>query len=357
VGVSSREELLERVRRAKEEELDIKWGEVLDPGSIRVVYATDLHLWHNNPTNRTGNYAQDVLEKIGHIVRFAASEYADLLIFGGDLTDRVEIPVWIANAFTALLQPYLAGGGNVLLCVGEHDTYGRNANEYVRGLLGNLELYGIALQGQVRVAYRAQHDQGLWKSTYDFPSGQLNVAAIPAPSNEAQLGPSLASLAEVQGADLVCLHHAVTPDDVQWAHAHPSDLPKMENSVILCGHVHVPWTYENIYAPGSVGRTEYTEAGRTPQFLLITKVGEAIEVTAHNLPCRDDAFVVPTQRRSLARKVGEARKKLFGRAREQEGSGRIDLASHLEARIREEDEDIQCAARECFLEARMGGKP
>ena len=291
--------------------------EIVQPkGGVRIIFATDLHLWPNNPANRQGNYAADMLSKAAQVFAYASARKAQLVIWGGDLTHRPEhgglvsaVTCRLLNPFLSCMLEYVAQGGKVIFNVGEHDVDGREAGTYIYGPLGMLEMVGDtfvqtdqrrSVVHNVAVGYDDANPNGIFTSQLDINGFPLGIACVPCqPNTEADVE-ALQRLSDFSDSSIhiIVLHQPIHPGQPPWPHVNPEDLPIYPGQIVLCGHVHEtfdPIRTANdgiVLIPGALARRSIDEAARIPTFVEI-ELGSAIKFRAVTHIPGDELFREP----------------------------------------------------------------
>lgn len=267
-------------RRKKEME-----GTVASP--VRVVFATDFHLWHTPPVNRTDDYFSEVFGKLGQVLEEAVVADADIVILGGDLFHRPSPRLVDVNVVASLLSGFMKTNGiPVLACVGEHDIFGRQVSSYPAGHLGVLSFIGASIGADL------DEPGNLYTTRISKRGGPgIVVACLPAPEtrNDVDVLRSLNALWDKveHSSDpprVICFHHAIDSRDVPWTHIHPEDLMVPANSLVLCGDTHSGpdvFDLENgskVVIPGAASRRTIDEKDRKPHFVIAEVDNETVSV-------------------------------------------------------------------------------
>lgn len=296
----------------------------VDKQGVDILFATDLHLNVNAPTNRLDDYGMAMVAKMVYVFQYATEHDIDLVIFGGDFGHRPGLPVRLVNPITAALVDYIRPtnqrpfGGQVILCVGSHDLHGHNVLTYPQGPLGTLELAGANPTPRVHIGADPTKPFAIALNRLRFRGGDIGVACVPEQQTESDMIESLNSLIHLQDkVQIVCLHHPICLNDHPMNHVHPDDVLTGPKQAVLCGHIHWPQgvyrsTRGSVFVmPGSMARREHTDRDRQPQMAHL-HIGPKSGIELLRIPCASGSsvFTVPemdTKTESVARRVEAAK--------------------------------------------------
>jgi len=97
----------------------------------KFIFITDLHLSATGPRSRTDNYVEALLGKLKYVIKKCYKTDVTHLLLGGDLFDHPSIGDKVAGAVAKLFtEAYNEFGLNVYAIIGNHDVYGKNADNY-----------------------------------------------------------------------------------------------------------------------------------------------------------------------------------------------------------------------------------
>lgn len=90
---------------------------------MKFIFLTDTHIKGKNPYNRTGNFYQDVMEKIKETINIARDKKCDFIVHGGDLYDS---PIVSLNMCDELVDMIENSKIKWYIVRGNHDEIGHN---------------------------------------------------------------------------------------------------------------------------------------------------------------------------------------------------------------------------------------
>ena len=107
---------------------------------MKIGYITDTHARSETPEGRTDNFNKSLflkMEEAGHIFN---SEGCDVILHGGDLGDKPDIPYSVYNDLAKVLK---AWNKPIYGIIGSHDYYGYEIKSLKRTAAGALHTSGI----------------------------------------------------------------------------------------------------------------------------------------------------------------------------------------------------------------------
>lgn len=107
---------------------------------MKLLYFTDTHIRPDNPKSRKDNFLDTLLEKFMELVSVIKNEKIDLVLHGGDLFERPDIPIPIATQFIKIIQKFEVP---FYMITGNHDMFAQNPNTISRTILGMLNSIDI----------------------------------------------------------------------------------------------------------------------------------------------------------------------------------------------------------------------
>jgi len=259
------------------------------------LFVTDLHnrSERDNPKGRTDNYAKALLSKQEELGQMIVDHSVDVLLMGGDLFDRFDVPTGVINDVGAIWKAYPCRKIGV---VGSHDYNGFQMKTLRRTALGNLFINGnIELVGNgsdtfpsvIPVEYMAGNGRMFRTLITGTPH---SVRLAERPQNFFTAPPLENSII------IHMIHGDVFPTSVPWPHQTLVNIhPFITADVVLCGHIHCGWTrtikefneksttQNTLYVnSGSLGRTENGKCRNIRGFLFsIDPVQRVIESTKY----------------------------------------------------------------------------
>ncbi len=229
---------------------------------MNIGYFTDVHARATTPEGRSDNFRDSIFSKMRSLKEIWKKHDVDFVVCGGDLFDSPEPPYSILNEMQNILKSW---DRNIISAIGSHDYFGYQLRSFDRTALGNLHGGGI-----------------------------IKVLGLPGESNEIVLENSQLSVRIVfnnhtywleekpeelsvkknsENITIQVVHGSIVSKSVPYPHILCKNF-KTESDIILCGHIHHPWSEEvdggTFINPGSVGRLENTGEYRVPKVLIIT---------------------------------------------------------------------------------------
>lgn len=230
----------------------------------KIIFCTDPHLRASRPISRLdGNFLAVQLSKVDEIAQIAEAEKVDLVIWGGDIFDRPDVPhsvvVRTIRAFRKFRQPVYSVCGN-------HDCFGYNSSTEDAAAIGVLfesgavkKLNVLTLPG-VRVYGMHAYDDTRWVIPEGAGVGILvahkMLTNIPIPGSDCLL---IKNVDQETNADIVLSGDIHTPHMVRTARK--------------------GW-YIN---PGSMTRMSIADRERQPQIAMVNINGSEIECEFRSL--------------------------------------------------------------------------
>ena len=237
---------------------------------MRVLFLSDTHLGIDLPARprvQRTRRGEDFFRNFERALTPALAGQVDVVLHGGDLLFRSQVPAWLAEAALAPLRRVAASGIPVLLVPGNHER-------------GRISHPLLAVHPNLYLFDRPR--------TVTIAAGRLRAsfAGFPyAARVRARFAGLLAAARRGEGeADVrvLCLHQCVEgatcgPGDFTFSDGEDvvraADLPR-DVAVVLSGHIHrhqvlrAPGLPDVVYA-GSVERTSFAEAGETKGVVLL----------------------------------------------------------------------------------------
>lgn len=235
----------------------------------RFLFITDIHnkSERDNPKGRTDNFAKALLLKQEELGQLIITHGVDVLLMGGDLFDRFDVPTGVINDVSAIWKTYKCRKIGV---VGSHDYNGFQIKTLRRTGLGNLfvnDNIEIVSNGQDMFpsVLPVEYMSGDGVLSRVLITGTPHTSRLVERLNNFYTAPPLEQSIIVQ-----MIHGDVFPTAVPWPHRTITEVhPFITADVVLCGHIHCGWsnpiqlqndksvTGRTLYVnPGSMGRTE-----------------------------------------------------------------------------------------------------
>ncbi|MCX7951783.1 MAG: metallophosphoesterase [Clostridiales bacterium] len=107
---------------------------------MKFLFFTDTHIRGNNPRSRKDIFVETLYLKFQEILDYINNNGIDYVLFGGDLFDRPDISLSVAQRFIELLNNFPKP---IYMVLGNHDIYGQNPTTVNRTILGILQTLGI----------------------------------------------------------------------------------------------------------------------------------------------------------------------------------------------------------------------
>ena len=233
------------------------------------LFVTDIHnrSERDNPKGRTDNFAKALLLKQEELGQMIVDHHVDVLLMGGDLFDRFDVPTGVINDVSAIWKTY---GCRKIAVVGSHDYNGFQVKTLRRTGLGNLlvnnnvEIVSNGLD-MFPAVMDEEEDIGENEIVRTFVTGTPHTARLAEQAKNFST-----ALPSVRSVVVQMIHGDVFPTSVPWVHQTLDAIhPFITADIVLCGHIHCGWptpivkpnalatTGRTIYVnPGSLGRTE-----------------------------------------------------------------------------------------------------
>jgi DNA repair exonuclease SbcCD nuclease subunit len=237
---------------------------------MKIAFATDFHLRYTAPISRTDDdrYFQNILTKIKYLIDFANSN-CDLIIFGGDIFDKPDIPYSLLISFIKELKK---SQKPILSIIGNHDIYGYNGDSINKSAIGVLfenkiikKIDNIIFENE-KIRIKGIHcfsDLIL----DDYKEGYYNIAIIHKPITNQPI-PNTIKINDI--AD------------------------KNKYNLLLCGDIHQPFEYIHgnfiILNPGSLSRTSIIDKDRDVGFYYINIQDNKVKFEIIKVPFERDVF-------------------------------------------------------------------
>jgi DNA repair exonuclease SbcCD nuclease subunit len=237
---------------------------------MKIVFATDLHLRYTAPVSRNDdeNYFKNILNKIKYLIDFSNSN-CDLIIFGGDIFDKPDIPYSLLITFIKELKN---SKKPILSIIGNHDIYGYNGDSINKSAIGVLfenkiikKLDNIVFENE-KIRIKGIHCFSELILN-DYKEGYYNIAVIHKPITN------------------LPIPNAIKINDIAETNKY---------NLLLCGDIHQPLEYIHansiILNPGSLARTSIIDKDRDVCFYYIAIENNRIEYKKIKVPFERDVF-------------------------------------------------------------------
>lgn len=238
---------------------------------MKITFATDFHLRYTAPISRTDDerYFHNILTKVKYLIDFANSN-CDLIIFGGDIFDKPDIPYSLLISFIKELKK---AKKPILSIIGNHDIYGYSGDSINKSAIGVLfenkiikKIDNIIFENE-KIRIKGIHcfsDLIL----DDYKEGYYNIAVI---------------------------HKPITNQSIPNTIKIENIIDKNKYNLLLCGDIHQPFEYIHgnsvILNPGSLSRTSIIDKDRDVVFYYIAIEDNKIEYKKIKVPFEKDVFV------------------------------------------------------------------
>jgi DNA repair exonuclease SbcCD nuclease subunit len=270
---------------------------------MRYFFVTDTHnrSERDNPKGRVDNFAKALLLKQEELGQIIIDNEIDVLLMGGDLFDRFDVPLGVVNDVSLIWKTYKA---RKIFVVGSHDYNGFQIKTLRRTGLGNLVVNGnieIVSNGLdmfpsvIPIEYMS--GDGVYSHTL--------ITGTPHTSRLAERPQNFFTAPPLENSVIVqMIHGDVFPTSVPWAHQTLDAIhPFITADVVLCGHIHCGWptiirkmnekavTGETLYVnPGSMGRTENGPIRQIRGFLFSVDSTQNEVLNCSYLPLKSAAY-------------------------------------------------------------------
>lgn len=107
---------------------------------MKILFLTDTHIRGTTPRNRKDNIVETLERKISEIINISNEYNVDYILHGGDLFDRPDISISIANKFASIFNKVNIP---VYIISGNHDIYGHNPETVDRTMIGLFDTIGL----------------------------------------------------------------------------------------------------------------------------------------------------------------------------------------------------------------------
>jgi exonuclease SbcD len=239
---------------------------------MKIAFATDFHLRYTAPISRIDDekYFQNILTKIKYLIEFANSN-CDLIIFGGDIFDKPDIPYSLLILFIKELKK---SQKPILSVIGNHDIYGYNDDSINKSAIGVLfenkiikKLDNIIIENE-KVRIKGIHCFSDFILN-DYKEGYYNIAVIHKPITNLSI-PNTIKISDI--------------------------IETNKYNLLLCGDIHLPFEYiygnSIILNPGSLARTSILDKDRDVCFYYVAIQDNRIEYKKIKVPFEKDVFSV-----------------------------------------------------------------
>lgn len=108
-----------------------------------IAIISDLHIDNRTPTSRIDNILETCLEKLDDILAKCIKEEVRLLIFEGDVFDRLTVSHETVNRFGQKMLEYKKHNIDIYSIIGNHDIYRNGLEEFERTPLQTMFGFGI----------------------------------------------------------------------------------------------------------------------------------------------------------------------------------------------------------------------
>lgn len=227
---------------------------------MKIGYFTDLHLRSETPEGRVDNFNKSILTKLEECGQIFNDNNCDLVLCGGDWTDRPDVPYSVYNDLARVLKSW---NKPIVGIIGSHDYYGYEVKSLKRTAVGALFTSGIVeLIGS----------NGMNQT---FSLGEVVVCGTPHTywlDNDLKnyYHPKYdSSKFQIQLTHGTLLEH---PAPFQYTLIKDIDT---ESNIVLGAHYHPGWKKIDLINstyfinPGSIARLDNTGVERIPKVLII----------------------------------------------------------------------------------------
>ena len=237
---------------------------------FKIAFATDIHLRYTAPISRLDDdsYHINIINKIKYIIDFANSN-CDMIIFGGDLFDKPDIPY---SLLINLIKELKKSKKPIYSIVGNHDIYGYNNDSVNKSAIGIL------------------FENNLIKKLDEIVINNIRIKGIHCFSDLIldDIKEDLINIAVVHKP--ISIHNI--PNTIKLSDVEKNNL----YNIVLCGDIHTPFEHISHNAiwlnPGSLSRTSIIDKDRDVKFLYISIDNKLIEYKEIIVPYKKDVFSV-----------------------------------------------------------------
>lgn len=227
---------------------------------LKILFATDLHFRASKPISRLDtNFFATQLAKLDEVFQIAEDEKVDLVLLGGDIFDRPDVPHSVVIKVMRAFRRFKEKGITVYSIVGNHDVYGYTSSTEDASAIGELFEAGVIKKLSVLtpagsgVTLYAMHayDDTRWRVPDD---GNIKILVA---------HKMLTNIA-IPGADTLLI----------------KNVDKETNAdIVLSGDIHTPHMVKTDHCwfvnPGSLTRMSIADRDRQPQVAIVTIEGSA----------------------------------------------------------------------------------
>ncbi len=238
---------------------------------MKILFATDLHFRASKPISRLDtNFFATQLAKLDEIRQIAIDEKVDLVLLGGDIFDRPDVPHSVVIKVMRAFRRFRDAGLDVDSIVGNHDVYGYTSSTEDASAIGALFESGVVRKLSVMmypgVSIYAMHayDDTVW-TVPEGPGVRILVAH------------KMLTNIPIPGADALLI----------------KNVDKQTNAdIVLSGDIHTPHMEHTdadhwFVNPGSMTRMSIADRDRQPQVAIITiEEGNTIDCEFRSLGIR-----------------------------------------------------------------------
>lgn len=222
---------------------------------MRILFTVDWHLSGAKPSSRVDiDFIETQVRKVTEVFNIANELKVDMIIHGGDITDKARTPYLIINKIIPLFKenkiPFEA-------VIGSHDTVGYNLESLDYTGLGNL-----IKSGYIKILDQVDMEGFHCKVISKVPEGYENKILV--------------------------MHDMVSPEPLPFSYISLEEIAsKNKNVIVLSGHLHKQFKkvvngclFVN---PGPLVRTDISEINIKPSVAIIdteTREVKFIELTS-----------------------------------------------------------------------------
>lgn len=223
---------------------------------MKILYTNDWHLTDKRPLNRIDtDFFEVQFKKVSQILKIATERGVDSIIHGGDWFDAPRVDFAVLNELIRLFKAYGVGEKipTIQTVIGNHDIFGYNLESVKKSVLGTLLRTGLVkiVEGDGAVHITTNHTVDIYKSIK---------------------------------AKVIVTHNLVSPNPVPYPFILCDEIaPYAKDKIILCGHKHYNFLYENkaqnciMVNTGCLVRTSTSEKNHMPYVVIIDTDAMTVE--------------------------------------------------------------------------------
>ena len=214
----------------------------------KLLFVTDVHARSVSPASRLdADFMSAIEDKLGHVAAIASDKRVDMVILGGDMFDRPDVP---NSVIIRIMRAMHKIPGQVLSIVGQHDIYGYQKKSVATSAIGVLNE-----SGSLRV-FDSISDKGIFiKAIHAYDKTDLNID-------------------ESAKINIIVAHKLITNKSIPGAISIAALEETNKANIILSGDMHEPhdiMVNGRLYLnPGSLTRLSISDINRKPQVAIIT---------------------------------------------------------------------------------------